>query len=289
MVSWTGQQKGATHMEPPFPGMAPYLELPRRWPDVQAGFITAIRDQLQPQLVPRYIAQITPYVAFEQIEIAPARRAIVPDVDVHEREEPGVPEVSATIDTPPLLGTTLMELPTRYARIEIRAIGEETLVTAIELLSPVNKRPGSEGADAYEKKRQELFRSGAHLLEIDRLRNGRRPQVAQPTTLPDAPYFILLSRAERRPEIAIWPCPLQQPLPTVPVPLRYPDPDVALALTRVVQQVYRNARYDLQVDYRTNPPPPDLAPDDAAWIDARLRERGLPRSASGMTTGDQQR
>jgi hypothetical protein len=323
--------------------MAPYLELPRRWPDVQAGFITAIRDQLQPQLVPRYIAQITPYVAFEQIEIAPARRAIVPDVDVHEREEPGVPKVSATIDTPPLLGTTLMELPTRYARIEIRAIGEETLVTAIELLSPVNKRPGAEGlsgvdvfagspwnavgrigsgrcsntafpalgraadaqkrvptttclhlrgaegSDAYEKKRQELFRSGAHLLEIDRLRNGRRPQVAHPKTLPDAPYFILLSRAERRPEIAIWPCPLQQPLPTVSVPLRYPDPDVALALTRVVQQVYRNARYDLQVDYRTNPPPPDLAPDDAAWIDARLRERGLPRSASGMTTGDQQR
>jgi len=276
-------------MEPPFPGMDPYLELPRLWPDVHAGFIAAIRDQLQSQIVPRYIAQITPYVAFEQIEIAPARRAIVPDVDVHEREEPGVPEVSATIDTPPLLGTTLMELPTRYARIEIRAIGEETLVTAIELLSPVNKRPGAEGADAYEKKRQELFRSGAHLLEIDLLRNGRRPQVAQPTTLPDAPYFILLSRAETRPEIAIWPCVLQQPLPTVPVPLRYPDPDVALSLTQVVQQVYRNARYDLQVDYRADPPAPDLAPDTAAWLDARLRERGLPRSTGGMTTGDRQR
>jgi hypothetical protein len=64
-------------------------------------------------------------------------------------------------------------------------------------------------------------------------------------------------------------------LPRVAVPLRRPDPDVVLNLTAVLQQVYRNARYDLQVDYRDPPPPPDLAPDDAAWLDAHLRERGL--------------
>jgi hypothetical protein len=57
--------------------------------------------------------------------------------------------------------------------------------------------------------------------------------------------------------------------------LRRPDPDVVLSLTQVLQQVYRNARYDLQVDYRTAPPPPDLAPEDATWLDAQLRERGM--------------
>ncbi|MBC8077885.1 MAG: DUF4058 family protein [Chloroflexales bacterium] len=262
-------------MEPPFPGMDPYLELPSLWPDVHHRIITAICDQIQGQIVPRYIAQITPYLTFENIEIALTRRAVVPDVGIYERDATGTPSGTAVADAPPLVGAALMEIPTRYGRIEIRARGDETLVTAIELLSPVNKRPGADGADAYERKRQEIFRSDAHLLEIDLLRGGRRPLLAQPKTLPDVPYFIFLSRAQWRPEVDIWPCRLQNALPTVPVPLRHPDPDVTLSLPQVVQQVYRNARYDLQVDYRADPSPPDLAPDDAAWLDARLRERGL--------------
>ena len=117
--------------------------------------------------------------------------------------------------------------------------------------------------------------SGVHLLELDLLRSGRRPRLARPDPLPDAPYFVFLSRADRWPEIAIWPCALQQPLPRVPVPLRYPDPDAVLNLTAIVHQVYRNARYDLQIDYHADPPPPPLSPDDAAWLDTHLRERGL--------------
>jgi hypothetical protein len=68
---------------------------------------------------------------------------------------------------------------------------------------------------------------------------------------------------------------LQKSLPNVPVPLRRPDPDVPLNLTQIIRQVYRNARYDLQVDYAADPPPPDLTPTDQAWLDAHLRERGL--------------
>lgn len=262
-------------MEPPFPGMDPYLERSSLWPDVHTGVITAIRDYLQARIAPAYIAQITPYVALEQIEIASPRRALVPDVGVYEREAPGDAAVAAVIDAPPLLGAAVVAIPTRYARIEIRAINNETLVTAIELLSPVNKRPGADGADAYEQKRQELFQSGVHLLEIDLLRGGRRPHLARPNPLPDDPYFVFLSRAERWPEIAIWPCPLQKPLPTVPVPLRRPDPDVALPLTTLLHQVYRSARYDLQIDYRAVPPPPDLRPAEHTWLAAHLRERGL--------------
>jgi len=61
----------------------------------------------------------------------------------------------------------------------------------------------------------------------------------------------------------------------VPVPLRRPDPDTPLPLTQLLHQVYRNARYDLRIDYRQPPPPPDLAPDEAAWLDSHLRARGL--------------
>lgn len=262
-------------MELPFPGMDPYLEQPGLWPDVHSSLIAAMRDTLQAQIAPSYVARITPYVALEQIDIAVPRRAIVPDVGVYERDLTGVSPSAAMITAPSLTGTALMEISTRYARIEIRAVNDETLVTAIELLSPVNKRPGADGADAYEKQRQELFQRGVHLLEIDLLRGGRRPQLAPSTVLPAAPYVVFLSRVERWPEIAIWTCSLQRPLPTIPVPLRRPDPDVALPLNQLLHQVYRNARYDLQVDYRADPPPPELSAEDAAWLDAHLRERGL--------------
>ena len=260
-------------MEPPFPGMDPYLEHSSLWPDVHHRIISAACDYLQARIAPGYIAQIAPYVALEQIEIAAPRRALVPDIGVYEREPAAT--AAAAVDAPSLTGVALAEIPTRYARIEIRSVVDETLITAIELLSPVNKRPAPDGADAYEKKRQELFMSGVHLLEIDLLRGGRRPHLARPDPLPSAPYFVFLSRAEHWPAIDIWTCALQQPLPTVPVPLRRPDPDAPLPLTLIVHQVYRNARYDLRIDYRQPPPPPDLAPDDAAWLDAHLRAKGL--------------
>jgi hypothetical protein len=243
------------------------------WPDVHNSLISAIRDQLQALIVPRYRVVITPYVAFESIEIAPVRIA-VPDVAVIEREplahaSPGV----TAIDAAPLTLPAAMEVPTEYARIEIRTVRDHSLVTAIELLSPVNKRPGAESADAYEKKRQELFRSTAHLLRIDLLRAGRRPQVAG--TLPPAPYFIFLSRVQRRPHIDIWPLALDQTIKPIGVPLRYPDPDVPLDLGRALHDIYRRARYDLEIDY--GQPPPDLSPDESAWLDAHLRQRGLRR------------
>lgn len=260
-------------MELPFPGMDPYLEAPSLWPDVHHRLITVLCDQIQAQLDPRYTAVITPYVAFESLEIAPVRLAAVPDIGVLEHDAPTASGATVAIAPAPLITTAVMEVPTRYARLEVRTVGDETLITAIELLSPANKRPGADGADAYERKRQELFRSEAHLLEIDLLRGGKRPQVAG--QLPDYPYFVLLSRAERRPRIEVWPLTLRDPIPGVAVPLRRPDPDVALDLTAALRQIYRNARYERRIDYQAAPPPPAFAPEDAAWLDAHLRERGL--------------
>ena len=260
-------------MELPFPGMDPYLEAPNLWPDVHNSLIYAMRAQIQAQLNPRYIAVITPYVAFESLEIAPVRLAAVPDIGVLEADTPATPAAAVAIAPAPLITTALMEVPVRYARLEVRTVDDEALVTAIEVLSPANKRPGAEGAEAYEKKRQELFRSEAHLLEIDLLRGGRRPQVVGP--LPEQPYFILLSRAERRPRIEVWPLPLHLAIPGVPVPLRRPDPDVALDVGTALRQIYASARYERRIDYRGAPPPPELAPEDAAWLDAHPRARGL--------------
>lgn len=138
-------------MEPPSPGMDPYLERSSLRPDVHHRLVNAMSDYLQAQIAPGYVAQITPYVVLEQVEITVPRRALVPDVGAFERERAVVTPATAVVDTPSLTGTALLEVPTRYARLEIRTVTDDTLVTAIELLSPVNKRPTPDGADAYEQ------------------------------------------------------------------------------------------------------------------------------------------
>jgi hypothetical protein len=253
--------------------MDPYLEQPTMWPDVHNSLIVAMRDAIQAQLSASYIAVITPYVTLESIEITPTRQAFVPDIGVLQDDTSTSSPVSMAIAEPPLTVPAPMTIPTRYARIEIRSVTHDTLITSIELLSPANKRPGTDGADSYETKRQEIFQSGVHLLEIDLLRGGVRPRLAQP--LPTMSYFVFLSRAYRRPLVDVWPIALRDAIPVVPVPLTYPDPDVPLDLNRILHQVYRNARYERRIDYRTDPPPPALSPDDAVWLDEHLKAAGV--------------
>lgn len=262
-------------MEPPFPGMDPYLERPSIWPDVHTGLITGCRDYIQARLNPNYVAVITPYITLESIEIAPTRQTFIPDIGILQRDAMDEDDggVAVAIASAPLTIPAIMDIATRYARIEIRSVTHDALITSIELLSPANKRPGPDGTEAYEKKRRQLFESGVHLLEIDLLRGGERPRLSRP--LPEDPFFVFLTRANGRPLVEVWPIPLAKALPVVPVPLRYPDPDVPLDLNRVLHQVYRNARYERQIDYRTDPPPPSLSPDDATWLDTQLREHGL--------------
>jgi len=156
--------------------MDPYLEAPGLWPDVHTSLIYTIRDQIQLQLDPRYIAVITPYVAFESLEIAPVRLAAVPDIGVLETGASALASTAVAIAPAPLTISAVMEVPTRYARLEVRTVGDEVLVTAIELLSPANKRSGAEGADAYEKRHQELFRAVSSFFK--QTASARQPRAA---------------------------------------------------------------------------------------------------------------
>jgi len=63
-------------------------------------------------------------------------------------------------------------------------------------------------------------------------------------------------------------------LPTIPVPLLRGDPDVPLDLGTAVRQIYDLSSYQMSIDYR-EPPPAPLSNEDAAWLDAYLREKGL--------------
>src|SRR5205823_13138507 len=124
------------------------------------------------------------------------------------------------------------------------AVEHRGLVTAFEVLSSTNKRGGRR---ENLRKRRRLLLSSAHLMEIDLLRAGRRVPMQEP--LPDAPYFVFLSRAEARPLTDVWPIRLADQLPKVQVPLLAGDPDLELDLQDALASAYDAFSYDLSVDY----------------------------------------
>jgi len=252
--------------------MDPYLEDPDIWEDFHTELASKIRGQLAPQLRPRYFAALVPRVSYDEVVIA-ERHVVKPDVAVIRMTDRPMVGEAVAIAPPPLEGVVAIEVEVRSQTIEIRRVSDGELVTAIEILSPVNKRPGREAFEEYRQKRRDLLRSRVHLLEIDLLRGGRRPPIETP--LPDDPYFVFLSRGNHRPWVDIWPLRLQEPIPILPVPLTAPDKDVPLDLGQAIVAVYDEAGYDLRIDYSQAPPKPDLPIENAAWVEMQLRSVGL--------------
>ena len=81
---------------------------------------------------------------------------------------------------------------------------------------------------------------------------------------PAGDYFALVARALRAScDVYAWR--LTDRLPTIPIPLKQPDPDVMLDLAGVFATVYERGRFLQSLDY-TQPPALDLPPEDLQWI-----------------------
>ncbi|HEX8683241.1 MAG TPA: DUF4058 family protein, partial [Ardenticatenaceae bacterium] len=219
---------------------------------VQGSLTCTLREQLTPLIVPTYFAELH-------------TRVIVDPTGVELEHMPSVfpvPRMERVPEEP-------IPSPVRLLSIHIRFRENKRLVTVIEVLSPVNKRPGA-GRDEYLEKRASLLDSNAHLIEIDLLR--RWPRMPLEGALPDTAYLIMVSAAYERPHCDVWPIGLQNPLPTIPIPLLRPDPPVPLNIGAALDTAYERARYDLRIDYGA-PPVPQLSPEDEAWRAALLAER----------------
>jgi hypothetical protein len=92
--------------------------------------------------------------------------------------------------------------------------------------------------------------------------------------LPPAPYFIFLSRVQRRPILDVWPIQLSMRLPVIPVPLLADDPDVFLDIQLALNTIYDAFNYGLAIDY-SRPPEVPLTPQDARWAAEQLRQAGI--------------
>lgn len=253
-------------MPSPFPGMDPYLE-GSLWQSVHLQLSMEIARQLAPKLRPRCLA-LTPerFVYESPDDVAITTRSVCPDIGVRESGRPGTVAGGGGVAVAPLRIATQMPVAVPHVSVEIRDTANRQLVTGIEVLSPSNKR--GEGRLEYLAKRRHLLLSTAHLMEIDLLREGERVPMQRP--LPSAPYFVFLSRLEDRPIMEVWPITLEQPLPTVPVPLLAEDADVLLDLQQAFTNVYESIGYDLAVDY-TKPPEIALPVELASWVADRLR------------------
>jgi hypothetical protein len=270
-------------MPSPFPGMDPYLE-GNLWPDVHQALAGEIRRRLAAQLRPRYVARLTTRFVAELGEIGPVR-ILYPYVDVtvartvHEQVAvyPAV-DYAPPLAAPPLILSQTSPPRVKLVTVEIRDSQGGSLVTSIEILSPINKQP--DGFVEYQQKRWLVFDSPAHLLEIDLLRRGYRSVSLDSVEEEDWPLverascFAFLTRSGGGRRVEVWPLELCDPLPVLPVPLLEPDPDVALDLGAALHAIYDEAAYDLSIDYR-QPPDPPLAGGEAEWADGLLRAAEL--------------
>jgi hypothetical protein len=270
-------------MKSPFPGMDPYIEGCGLWGDFHDSLIADIKRALSDLLPERYVARSRErsYIVLVECEEKDERH-FEPDIKVIGRGLPrrgrsnGGGVALANGDSVAI--RAFIEEDFTESFIEIYELEpKERLVTSIEVLSPSNKRKGTPGWKKYLRKRQALLLGKANLVEIDLLRGGTRMPMLDPW--PESPYYVLVSRERSAPLCRAWPAHFDRPLPTIPIPLSKPDPDIALALQPLVDGIYERSRYDHSIDY-ARPLKPPLTEKQATWLKGLLRAEHRPPKRS---------
>ncbi len=257
-------------MPSPFPGMNPYLEQSTVWHDFHETLLPTIREAITAQVRPRYVVKVDEHIYIHELPEQEERRLVGRD-DLTVAHAP-VPAFeysaggTATIEAPVRVRLPEIDIE-RQSFLEIRDRDSGLVVTVIELLSPANKQAGPD-REQYLRKRAQLLKSEVHLIEIDLLRGGPRLPLQQ---LPTCSYYVLLSRAEERPNAGLWPIQLSDSIPTIPIPLSAGQSDATLNIQAALHRVYDAAGYDDYI-YRNEPQPP-LTPEQNEWAKSFVPSR----------------
>jgi hypothetical protein len=255
--------------------MDPYLESPDWFPNLHGDLITLIKGSLQHRLPRFYYAQSNYRFWLEY-----TRRYAEPDVEVvhqsvekrRRRSRGGVAVANLQTWGPLVVSVETIEHgPFKQSFLEIRRRrGEEVrLVTAIEILSPSNKKVGHESREQYIEKQREVLGSDAHLVEIDLLRGGTHT-AAVPRNLVEAragsfDYLVSIHRFDRPNDFFVYPISMTQRLPQIGIPLLPDDPDIPLDLQAVFDRAYDDGPYSRVIEYGKDRIVPRLKPEQAAW------------------------
>lgn len=258
-------------MPSPFPGMNPYLERAAVWLDFHSTYIGAIRVALNAVITPKYFARVGEHLIIHDVDRPRERAFAHADVSVSELSRGTAAENLAIATMPIDLLEPKHVWETDYIEDHItflEIIDRESLkvVTAIELLSPINKLSGPE-RDRFIAKRHKLLKSNAHYVEIDLLRTG--PKLPWKGLEP-CDYYLLVSRVENRPRADIWPFSVRDPIPPLRVPLGSPAEDVVLDLKSLLDAKYDEVKYELLI--YNDDPEPALRGADRDWSTEIVRK-----------------
>ena len=260
-------------MPSPFPGMDPFIES-QKWEDFHTSYLAAIRDAIVAAVRPKYIVEVERRIYLETHDPTTPVQSFIADAALMKTgREPEVPSEQSAGGLAVLTETTV-EVKTctipfieehRETFLTIRRGKPSEVVTVIELLSPTNKRKGTDGRQLYSEKSSALLKTKTHFVELDLLRGGERTLVSEP---PAGDYFAMISRAERRPFVEVYGWRLLSRLPVIAIPLAGADPDVKLDLQPTFTLVYDRAGYDYALDYQ-QPVTPALTGAEAARLLAK--------------------
>lgn len=266
-------------MPSPFPGFDPYIESQLNWLDFHTTFLVYISQALMGNLPPGFVAELEVYVSVVQetnrASGEPRTEAREGDVTVFRA------------DTAPLQGAwrgnikgistpeTVSARPQKFLKV-IDARGAKPVVVAvIELLSPSNKNNG--GFLKYERKQAQLLECEIHFMEIDLLRAGRHTVFVEESAVAMCggyDYLVCL-RDLFVPELsAFWRIGLQEPLPTVYLPLTSDVPPVPFDLQGTFTQYYDANFVARRVDYTKPLAVPPFTDSDVAWASDLFRSAG---------------
>jgi hypothetical protein len=259
--------------------MDPFLEAPAVFPDLHDNLIAELRNAINAQLPPPYYAR-----SASRVWVEPSQRRVEPDFNVLRAERPG-----GRVVTAPLVATAVARPPVvvRIPKEEFREIyldiyakpGDERLVTTIEVLSLTNKTSAGEGRPQYLQKQREVLASKVNLVEIDLLRGGQHTTAVR---LEDArvkagpfDYHVCVHTFEEPDDFVVYPISLGERLPIVKVPLLPGDGSVPVDLQPLVDRCYDTGLYLRSIPYVGGTPVPPLRPEQTAWVEQVLRDKGI--------------
>src|SRR5438067_7962044 len=205
-------------MPSPFPGMDPYLEEEKLWPEFQHHLVLCRYQILLPGLVDRYRARV-------------GQRQYL---------------------TEQALFTSVIREEHREDFIEIRQRTDGKLVTLVDVVSPTN-RTTSSGRQAYLDTRKEARAGGATLVEIDLVLQGQPMLDYSRENLPEWDYAVTVTRASQPERHEIYTATLQKRLPRFRLPLASDDRDTVLDLHTAFSRCYDQVGFANRVDYKRDP------------------------------------
>ena len=233
--------------------MNPYIEQDAIWQSFHLRFLAEISDRLVEQLRPNYIIMIDEHVYVHELPDAPRRLVGRADVSVAARPRSGDAGPRAAVGA--LEAPSEVHLPTqdtqRVPFLEVRDRQSRELIAVLELLSPSNKRGGSD-RNQYLAKRNRLLASESAL-------RGDRPAPGRAVDAPGGSARLRLfgpgQPGRGSPPGRLLADRIRKRLPIIPIPLRRPDEFARLDLQEVLDHVYDATGYEDFI-YAGTPEPP---------------------------------